>query len=200
MKFVPIRLTLQSWLCKLLFSLVIFIQHTLYYIFHGTLVLCVFGATYCCGCVIDTSKSRPWIEDDRVFSDVFQRKKHFYIRVNTVYLAQAYSRSGFQVCAAVSLRWLNWTETRRLERLCRRSASGWTWSELSTASRRRERVRRCCWRSTSSNTANASTPRSASTPTQVSYLMTFVHGCVYTGRKNRSFAHIWHGSEFDACV
>ncbi len=35
------------------------LQHTLHYIFHGTLVLCVFGATYCCGCIIDMSKSLP---------------------------------------------------------------------------------------------------------------------------------------------
>uniref|UniRef100_A0A673J338 Legumain n=1 Tax=Sinocyclocheilus rhinocerous TaxID=307959 RepID=A0A673J338_9TELE len=35
------------------------LQHALHYVFHGTLVLCVFGATYCCGCIIDMSKSRP---------------------------------------------------------------------------------------------------------------------------------------------
>ncbi len=35
------------------------LYNTLHYIFHGTLALCVFGATYCCGCIIDMLKSRP---------------------------------------------------------------------------------------------------------------------------------------------
>ncbi len=73
--------------CKLFFFFCFHsrsLQHTLHYIFHGTLVLCVFGATCCRGCIIDMSKSRPWIKDDRVFQMYFQEKKHSYIRVNTV--------------------------------------------------------------------------------------------------------------------
>ncbi len=33
--------------------------HIVHYVFHGTVVLRVFGATYSCGCIIDMSKSRP---------------------------------------------------------------------------------------------------------------------------------------------
>uniref|UniRef100_A0A672KRS4 Fucolectin tachylectin-4 pentraxin-1 domain-containing protein n=1 Tax=Sinocyclocheilus grahami TaxID=75366 RepID=A0A672KRS4_SINGR len=49
-------------LCKVFFLFCFYsrsLQHALLYVFHGTLVLCVFGATYCCGCIIDMSKSRP---------------------------------------------------------------------------------------------------------------------------------------------
>ncbi len=42
-------------------DLLTLLQHTLHYVFLGTLVLCVSGATYCCGCIIDMSKSRTWI-------------------------------------------------------------------------------------------------------------------------------------------
>ncbi len=40
-------------------------------IFHSTLVLRVFGATYYCGCIIDMSKSRPGVG-----KEVFHRAKN----------------------------------------------------------------------------------------------------------------------------
>ncbi len=44
------------------FSVVFFRDlYTLRYIFHDTLALCVFDSTYCRGCVIDLSKSRPGV-------------------------------------------------------------------------------------------------------------------------------------------
>ncbi len=40
-------------------DLLISLQHTLHYVFHSTLVLRVFSASYCCGCIIDMSESKP---------------------------------------------------------------------------------------------------------------------------------------------
>ncbi len=50
--------------CKLFFFFCFHsqsLQHILHFAFHGTLVLNVFGATYCSGCIIDMSKYRPGV-------------------------------------------------------------------------------------------------------------------------------------------
>ncbi len=61
------------------------LYNTLHYIFQGTLVLCVCGTTYGCGCIIDMSKSRVTLNIRRpCFFRCISKKKTIYIRVNTI--------------------------------------------------------------------------------------------------------------------
>ncbi len=82
---------METWLLKLFFCLNSqSLHHTLHYVLHGTLVLCVFGATYCCGCIIDMSVLTLNIR--LLFSYVFPRKITLsYIRVN---MAQCQHQRG----------------------------------------------------------------------------------------------------------
>lgn len=72
-------------------------------------------------------------------------------------------------------RWQSWTETPRQGRLCKRSASGWTWSERCTGYRRSERASKLHSLLTYWSTASASTLLSASTLTQVVTLRTKIY-------------------------
>ncbi len=74
----------------------IFLQHTLHYVFHGTLVLHVFGATYCCGCIIDMLSLDPEYKTTAFFTCI-SKKKTFVLYSNKVGVNMLYYYQCFMI-------------------------------------------------------------------------------------------------------